>query len=70
MTTTTTTKTYRVEVSELLRRTYLVTTSGHESRAAELAESGDYGLTGETVELLEDADLVCDFSLIEVSEAE
>jgi hypothetical protein len=60
--------TYRVDAAELLRRTYLVTTSGGEARAAELAETGDYGLTtGETVELLEDHDRVCDFSIIDVT---
>jgi hypothetical protein len=63
------TKIYTVEVSELLRRTYVVTTPGDEARAAELAEEGDYGVTGsgETVKLLEGCDLVCDFSIIGIS---
>jgi hypothetical protein len=58
--------TYRVVTDEKLRRTYLVTTSGDEARAAELAQTGDYGLRDETVELQEDYDNVCDVSILEV----
>jgi hypothetical protein len=64
-------KTYRVEVAELLRRTYLVTTPGGEQRAAELAEESDYGAPlSESVELLEDHDFVCDFSIIKITAEE
>lgn len=61
----TTPKTYTVEASEVLQRTYIVTTPGDESRAAQLAQEGDYGTpTSEAVELLDE--FVVDFSIARV----
>jgi hypothetical protein len=60
-------RTYTVLATQLLRRTYRVTTAGGEDRAAQLAEEGNDGApSGERVELIEDDDQVCDYSLIEV----
>jgi len=64
----TVTKTYRVVATELIRRTYLVTTPGDESHAAALAEAGDFGARpNESVQLLEDEDVLCDVSIDSVA---
>jgi hypothetical protein len=59
--------TYKVVCQELLRRAYRVTTAGGETRAAWLAEGSDYlAPAGESCELIEDEDFVCDFAVIEI----
>ncbi len=59
---------YVVDVVETIRRRYIVTTTGDESRAAKLAQMGDYGSNlGETVELIEDFDNVIACDVVDVA---